>query len=87
MVVCFISGFLLVLQVNYYEANRLLDEVKEGRNTPLTLINQALCLTGDLDDIRGDFYGGWHSSSQGQTKVCQAWEVCADVHTPENQGL
>ena len=87
MVVRFISGFLLVLQVNYYEAKRLLDGVRGGRDAPLALIDMALSLTGDLDDICSDIYSGWQSSGEGQTKVCQAWEVCADVHTPENQGL
>jgi hypothetical protein len=38
-------------QMNYFEAMRLLDEVKEGINHPLHLIIQALMLTGDLDEL------------------------------------
>ena len=34
--------------MNYFEAMRLLDKVKEGIPFPLHLINQALELTGDL---------------------------------------
>jgi hypothetical protein len=36
--------------MNYFEAMRLLDKVKEGVPFPIHLINQALELTGDLDD-------------------------------------
>jgi len=36
--------------MNYYEAMRLLDRVKEGVPMPLRLINEALILTGDLDE-------------------------------------
>jgi len=35
--------------MNYYEAMRLLDRVKEGVPFPIHLINQALELTGDLE--------------------------------------
>jgi hypothetical protein len=35
--------------MNYFEAMRLLDKVKEGIPFPIHLINQALELTGDLD--------------------------------------
>jgi hypothetical protein len=35
--------------MNYFEAMRLLDKVREGVPFPLHLINQALELTGDLD--------------------------------------
>ena len=34
--------------MNYFEAMKLLDRVKEGVPFPLHLINQALELTGDL---------------------------------------
>jgi hypothetical protein len=87
MVVRFGGGFLLGFQVNYFQAKRLLDEIKDGRDAPLVLINQALSLTGDMDDLRSDIYGGWQSSGKRQTEVCQTWEVCADIHTPKNQGL
>jgi hypothetical protein len=36
--------------MNYFQAMRLLDRVKEGVPTPLRLITEALILTGDLDD-------------------------------------
>ena len=36
--------------MNYYQAMRLLDRVKEGVPMPLRLINEALILTGDLDE-------------------------------------
>jgi hypothetical protein len=35
--------------MNYFEAMRLLDRVKEGIPYPLHLINTALELTGDLE--------------------------------------
>jgi hypothetical protein len=37
-------------KMNYYEAMRLLDQVKDGQNIPTHLIRQALILTGDLDE-------------------------------------
>jgi len=36
--------------MNYFEAMSLLDKVKEGIQIPLHLINEALILTGDLDE-------------------------------------
>jgi hypothetical protein len=35
--------------MNYFEAMRLLDRVKEGVHFPVHLINKALELTGDLE--------------------------------------
>jgi hypothetical protein len=35
--------------MNYFQAMRLLDRVKEGIPVPLHLINKALELTGDLE--------------------------------------
>lgn len=34
--------------MNYYQAMKLLDKVREGVTFPLHLINKALELTGDL---------------------------------------
>lgn len=34
--------------MNYFEAMKLLDKVREGVSYPLHLINKALELTGDL---------------------------------------
>ena len=36
--------------MNYYQAMRLLDRVKEGVPYPVRLITEALILTGDLDE-------------------------------------
>jgi hypothetical protein len=35
--------------MNYFEAMKLLDKVREGIPFPIHLINQALELTGDLE--------------------------------------
>lgn len=35
--------------MNYFQAMRLLDKVKEGVPFPIHLINKALELTGDLE--------------------------------------
>jgi hypothetical protein len=41
--------------VNYYEAHRILNEVKDGINHPRELITHALYLTGDVEDgVRGE---------------------------------
>jgi len=37
--------------MNYFEAMRLLDKVREGVPFPIHLINQALELTGDLEEV------------------------------------
>ena len=40
--------------MNYYEAHKLLNEVKDGIDHPTELISYALYLTGDLEDgMRG----------------------------------
>jgi hypothetical protein len=40
--------------VNYFEAHKLLNEVKDGIDHPTELISHALYLTGDLEDgMRG----------------------------------
>lgn len=40
--------------MNYFEAHKLLNEVKDGTNHPTELISHALYLTGDLEDgMRG----------------------------------
>jgi len=36
--------------VNYFEAHKLLNEVKDGIDHPTELITHALYLTGDLED-------------------------------------
>ena len=42
--------FYAIRRMNYFEAMRLLDKVKEGVPYPVRLITEALILTGDLDD-------------------------------------
>jgi len=54
--------------VNYFEAHKLLNEVKDGTNHPRELITHALYLTGDLEDgMRG----------AGMDKTIQSNEVRA----------
>ena len=36
--------------MNYHQASNLLDEVREGANYPLHLINKALELMGDINE-------------------------------------
>ncbi len=36
--------------MNYFEAHKLLDRVKDGQTFSRASIDRALCLTGDLDE-------------------------------------
>ena len=36
--------------MNYFEAHKLLDRVKDGQTFSCVCIDRALCLTGDLDE-------------------------------------
>jgi hypothetical protein len=36
--------------VNYFEAKKILDRVREGQHYPEHVITMALKLTGDIDD-------------------------------------
>ena len=64
MVLVHDSLFCLVVDVNYHQASNLLDEVREGANYPLYLINKALELMGDINEhgvierFRGPRMGG-----------------------------
>lgn len=73
--------------MNIEQAHRWLDKVKEGHRLPQPMIDQALSLTGDLDDIHGELCGGWSACWQGQAKIHQQGAICADVHPQENDGL
>jgi hypothetical protein len=42
---------ITAIKMNYYQANNLLDEVREGAKYPLQLINKALELTGDANEF------------------------------------
>jgi hypothetical protein len=54
--------------MNYFEAHKLLNEVKDGTNHSTELITHALYLTGDVEDgMRG----------QGMDKTIQPDEVRA----------
>mgnify|MGYP003347641875 FL=1 len=44
--------------MNYFEANRILDLVKDGAQYPLHMINKALELTGDRLGAFEEFGGG-----------------------------
>ena len=40
--------------MNHAQANRMLDRLKDGEQFPITAINRALIMTGDLDEhIKG----------------------------------
>ena len=44
--------------MNYFTATQILDKAREGKRYPLHIINQALELTGDIDEphagVRGE---------------------------------
>ncbi len=61
--------------VNYFQAHKLLDEVKDGHNHTTANISTALELTGDIIEfglvgeinsgVCGTGLGGWRSSPKG----------------------
>jgi len=53
--------------MNYFQANAILDAVKEGRNYPSQIVNKALELTGDART--DEFYEGLRS--EGMDKEVQ----------------
>ena len=56
--------------VNYFEAVKLLDEVRDGHNHTYADITTALSLVGDIDpDICGTGLGAWRSSPKGWTET------------------
>ena len=38
------------LNISYFDAIKILDMLKDGKNYPLHVINYALMLTGDLEE-------------------------------------
>ena len=52
------------LCMNYYQAVNILDEVREGANYPVYIINKALELTGDLDG--SGIFEGQRSTRMGE---------------------
>ena len=52
--------------MNYFDAHKLLDEVKDGHEHTTADITVALGLVGDLDpELCGTGLGGWRSSPKG----------------------
>ena len=52
--------------MNYYEANRILDRVRDGAQFSEDVILRALDLTGDYEGLRGE---GVDCEVQGQAKT------------------
>jgi len=51
--------------MNYFQAVKLLDEVRDGRDHTTASITTALELVGDIDpDICGTGLGEWRSSAE-----------------------
>ena len=54
------------IKINYFQAHKLLDEVKDGHEHTTADITVALGLVGDLDpELCGTGLGGWRSSPKG----------------------
>jgi len=52
--------------MNYFQAVKLLDEVRDGHNHTYADITKALELVGDIDpDLCGTCPGEWRSSAEG----------------------
>jgi len=52
--------------MNYFQAVKLLDEVRDGHNHTYADITKALELVGDIDpDVCGTGLGKWRSSPKG----------------------
>lgn len=52
--------------MNYFQAVKLLDEVRDGHNHTYADITTALELVGDIDpDVCGTGLGGWRTSAKG----------------------
>ena len=43
--------------MNYFTATQILDKAREGKRYPLHIINQALELTGDIDELHAGMRG------------------------------
>ena len=52
--------------MNYFEAHKLLDQVRDGHNHTYADITKALELVGDIDaELCGTGLGKWRSSPKG----------------------
>ena len=61
--------------MNYFEAMRLLDRVKEGVPYPVRLITEALILTGDLDEQIPMVYSRKNISNAGDRVILEQAEA------------
>lgn len=63
--------------MNYYQAHKLLDEVRDGHNHTYADITAALELTGDIDpDVCGNGLGWGRPGAEGREKGLPAATVC-----------
>ena len=75
--------------MNYFEAMRLLDRVKEGVPMPLRLINEALILTGDLVE-QGMAYSRKNISNESDRVIleqAEARELYRNWESSKNRDL
>ena len=76
--------------MNYYQAMRLLDRVKEGVPIPLRLITEALILTGDLDEQIPMVYSRKNISNAGDRVIleqAEARELYRNWESSKNRDL
>ena len=76
--------------MNYFEAMRLLDRVKEGVPIPLRLITEALILTGDLDEQIPMVYSRKNISNAGDRVIleqAEARELYRNWESSKNRDL
>ena len=76
--------------MNYYQAMRLLDRVKEGVPIPLRLITEALILTGDLDEQIPMVYSRKNISNAGDRVIleqAEARELYQNWESSKNRDL
>ena len=76
--------------MNYFQAMRLLDRVKEGVPIPLRLITEALILTGDLDEQIPMVYSRKNISNAGDRVIleqAEARELYRNWESSKNRDL
>jgi len=57
--------------MNHFTATQILDKAREGKRYPLHIINQALELTGDIDEL----HAGMRKSRMGETPQAEGQRV------------
>ena len=56
--------------MNYFTATQILDKTREGKRYPLHIINQALELTGDIDEPHAGVRGkGMDQAPQAESQA------------------